>query len=137
MAHLVLTASHVAALLVWIGSLAAIALVANAPDADAKIRGALARRVYLRAAVPGFVVAFVIGLVLLGTGWGAYGYAKAPWLHAKLTAALGVIALHHVVGARTRKMAEGGIEAGPIGVLVGVALLLAIAAAFLAIVRPF
>jgi putative membrane protein len=137
---------HVLAVVVWIGSLVGIGLVATA-EGDAKIRGTLARRIYQKAAVPAFVIAFGAGLFRLLRGWnegylsafGTWmnGYSKSPWMHAKLTMALVIIALHHVVGGRTRKMANDGATAGPIGVMTWIITACAAAAVFFVIVRPF
>lgn len=144
---LALIAVHVVAVVVWIGSLAAIGLVVSAPSGDDKTRGSIARRIYLKAAVPAFLLAFGAGLARLLRGWHesnvssagavAGGYAKAHWMHAKLTAVLVVVALHHIVGARTRKMADNGASAGPAAMMVNVALLAAVAAIVFVVVRPF
>jgi putative membrane protein len=42
----------------------------------------------------------------------AGAYLHMPWMHAKLTCALVVIGVHHVIGARTRRIASGHAEAG-------------------------
>jgi protoporphyrinogen IX oxidase len=47
-------------------------------------------------------------------------YMKAHWFHGKLTLALVVIALHHVIGARAKKVANGSMQTGaPSGILGG------------------
>ena len=143
---------HVLAVVVWIGSLVGVGVVATSAgegsDAiDVKVRGALARRIYQRASVPAFLIAFAAGLFRLLRGWGegyvtvfgtwTNGYSKSPWMHAKLTAALVIIALHHIVGARTRKMAKDGAPAGPIAIMTWIIGACAAAAVFFVIVRPF
>jgi protoporphyrinogen IX oxidase len=147
---LVIITVHVLAVVVWVGSLVGVGLVATAKgDAgiDSKIRGALARRIYQRASVPAFVVAFGAGLFRLLRGWNegyptqfgtwSNAYAKSPWMHAKLTMALVIIALHHIVGARTRKMANNGATEGPIAVMTWIITACAAAVVFFVIVRPF
>lgn len=131
-------AIHVLAVIVWIGALASITLVLTAPGSmgDSKIRGALARRIYLRAAVPAFLVAFVAGLTRLLHFWQSL-YAHAHWMHGKLTAALVVIGLHHVLGARARKMADDGADAGPAATLGAVALASAAVVVVLVVLKPF
>ena len=141
---------HVLAVVVWIGSLVGVGLVATAKGdagATSNVRGTLARRIYQRAAVPAFVVAFGAGLFRLLRGWSegylsplgtwTNGYSKSPWMHAKLTTALVIIALHHIVGARTRKMANDGATEGPIGAMTWVIGVCAAAAIFFVIFRPF
>ena len=112
---------HVTANLVWIGSIAAVGwLIAAASKGEAKAgEGAvLARTLYLRVATPAFIASFVFGAsrVLLEPAY----YMHLHWFHAKLTAVLVVIAVHHVIGARARKVASGSMQAGRIGgILVG------------------
>jgi putative membrane protein len=103
---------HVLANVVWIGAILSVALVASqAPSlSSAAEAGGLARRLYLRLAVPGFVVSFAAGLSRLLLQPSIYGHL--PWMHAKLTCALVVIALHHIIGARVRRMADGRSGAG-------------------------
>lgn len=143
---LLIVTVHVLAVVVWIGALAAIGLVATG-EGDVRVRGILARRIYLKAAVPGFGVAFAFGLIRLIRGWNtAYmnpvgqmmvGYSKSPWMHSKLTLALVIIALHHVIGARTRKMANDGAPLGPLPMLTWIVLACAAGAVFFVVVRPF
>ena len=57
-------------------------------------------------------------------------------MHAKLPLALGVIGLHHVIGARARKTAAGALQdAGPVGTLTAVLAVLAVGASFFAIFK--
>ena len=144
---LVVIALHVAAVVAWIGGDLAIAVVATSEAGDEKLRGTLARKLYQRIAAPGFALAFVLGLYKLGTGWHAAtvdangivagGYAKAPWMHVKLTLALVVIAVHHVMGARAKKMMNDGAKPGPMGVLGVVVALCALGAIAMVVLRPF
>jgi len=120
---------HVTANLVWIGVIASVgwltAAAAKSGDASAAI---LARNLYMRAAVPAFLASFLFGVSRLLQD-PAY-YMHLHWFHAKLTAVLVVIALHHVIGAKARKVAAGSMQAGRSGgILVGALL----AAAFLSV----
>jgi protoporphyrinogen IX oxidase len=107
-----LVAVHVTANVVWIGSLLAVALLgARGPfSADPAELGTLARRLYVTLAVPAFLGSFAAGLarILLEPRL----YAHMPWMHAKLTLALVVIVLHHIIGARVRRLAGGQADAG-------------------------
>jgi putative membrane protein len=111
-ASTVLVAAHVLANVVWIGSILAVALLVGRARfmADGAEIGALARRVYTRLAVPAFLGSFAFGAARVAMD--ARAYAHMPWFHAKLTFAVGVIALHHVIGARARRVAAGTAEAG-------------------------
>lgn len=98
---------HVLANVVWIGALLAVTrLVARASlTKDPAGVSGLARDVYMRLAVPAFLASFGAGLLRILLAPAAY--AHMPWFHAKLTFALVVIALHHVIGARARRAAAG------------------------------
>jgi putative membrane protein len=107
-----LVAAHVLGNVVWIGALlAVVTLVARAPFVAEPIDvGSLARRVYWRLAVPAFLLSF-------GTGVGRIAlfpqaYAHLPWMHVKLGLAIVVIVLHHAIGGRARRVANGNAEAG-------------------------
>jgi putative membrane protein len=123
---------HVTANMVWIGSIAAVgwliaaasqarqeAQAPSAPEApDQATEAVLARSLYLRVATPAFLVSFVCGGLRLGLD--ASTYMHLHWFHAKLTAVLVVIVLHHVIGAKARKVAAGSMQAGRGGgILVG------------------
>ena len=128
---------HVSGNLVWIGAILAVGLVLLGSRGEPQTRGAIASDIYRRLAVPAFVVSFVCGAIrLVGTGDAAYYLQQHHWMHPKLTLALVVIALHHVIGARTRKMAAGTVQdAGPAGILTAVLAVAAIGAAFFAIFK--
>ncbi|MBV9948332.1 MAG: CopD family protein [Myxococcales bacterium] len=105
-----LVALHVLANVVWIGSILSVALLlARAPLSSAAGAGdvaALAQRLYARLASPAFFMSFAAGLARLSLQPAMY--LHMPWMHAKLTCALVVIGLHHVIGARARRLAAGG-----------------------------
>ncbi len=104
---LALIAVHVVADVVWIGSILSVSLlVGNAPFmADPSDSGTVARRVYMRLATPAFVVSFATGVGRIALS--PTLYAHMPWFHAKLTCALLVIGLHHVIGARAKRLRGG------------------------------
>ncbi len=144
---LIVIALHVVAVVAWIGGDLAMAVVATASTGDEKLRGALARKLYRVLASPGFGLAFLLGLWRLLSGWGAAtvdangivvgGYAKAHWMHVKLLLALIVIGVHHVMGARAKKMERDGAPAGPMGVLGIVVAVCALGAVAMVVLRPF
>jgi uncharacterized membrane protein len=124
-----LLAAHVVANLVWIGAiLSASLLLASSPFmADPGEPGALARRVYLRLATPAFLVSFAAGVGRIALIPAAY--AHLPWMHVKLTFALLVIILHHVIGGRTKRVASGQTGAARGAALLGFMVFLSATAA--------
>ncbi len=118
-----LVALHVMSNLVWIGSIASVGWLtaAAAQQADAgrgKLVAESALALYRRAAVPAFVASFVFGVARLALDAGAY--MQLHWFHGKLTFAIAVIGLHHVIGAKARKTAAGSMQSGKTGaILVG------------------
>ena len=130
-------ALHVLSNLVWIGSILAVAYVLAAGAGDAKTRGETARGLYLKLATPAFGASFVLGVIALGSD-PAFYFKITHFMHAKLPLALIVIALHHVIGARAKKMASGALaEPGPVAALGWVTFVCAAGAALLAMVKPF
>ena len=106
-----LIAAHVLANLVWIGTLLSETLLLGRAAwlADPVQAGFLARRLHTSLAVPAFLVSIAAGSARL---WFArHDYAAMPWMYAKLAFALGVIVLHHVIGARARRVASGTARA--------------------------
>jgi protoporphyrinogen IX oxidase len=133
-----LVSAHVLANVVWIGALLSVAvLTARAPFlADPTDVGTLARRVYLRLAVPAFLASFGAGVARIALA--PYAYAHLPWMHVKLGLALVVIVLHHVIGGRARRVARGNSDAGlGIGWLAMGAFLCAAGAVFLGVAKSF
>lgn len=133
----VLVAVHVLANVVWIGALLSVVLLlsrAASGAADAGVAGGLARTVHVRLAAPAFMTSFAAGVVVMLLA--PRVYARLPWLHAKLAFALVVIVLHHVIGARARRVAAGDRAAANVTALGTVVFLCAAAAVFLGVVKP-
>ena len=104
--------------------------------ADPEGAGVLARRVYLRLAVPAFLVSFGTGVGRIALS--PLAYAHMPWLHAKLGLALLVIILHHVIGGRAREVADGSAMGARGAALLGVLLFLfAAGAATFGVLKSF
>ena len=97
---------HVVANLVWIGSILSVALALSSDKADARTRGEIALGLYRRIAVPAFLVSFASGLVRLLLTL-EYYFSATRFMHGKLTFAVAVIVLHHLIGARAKQMASG------------------------------
>jgi protoporphyrinogen IX oxidase len=133
-----LLALHVASNLVWIGSILAVGLLlARGPGAVAA-RGSAAAAVYRTLSVPAFGASFVLGLLQLASR-PAYYLKETHFMHAKLTLALVVIALHHVLGARAKRAAASGAEAdvGPAGALTAAIGVCALLAVLIVELKPF
>jgi putative membrane protein len=131
-----LVAAHVFSNVVWIGSILSVAMLVGRARfmADSAEVGGLALRVYNRLAVPAFLGSFVFGLTYFVLGIRVY--AHMPWMHAKLTLAVGIIALHHMIGARAKRAAAGKAkEAGGTTGLLLVTLVLAAGVVWLAVAK--
>ena len=115
-------AIHLAAVVVWIGSILSVALLVHlaARREDGKSFGEAALAAYRALATPAFIIAFTFGAIRIALE-PAY-YLHLHWFHAKLTAAFGVIALHHVIGAKAKKAAAGSMQAGRNGAILGAGL---------------
>lgn len=128
---------HVAANVVWIGSIASVGVALDAPKVGALDRGRIALHLYRRLATPAFVVSVAAGLGQL-LGHPDLYFTVTRYMHAKLLLAVCVIALHHVLGARAKAMAEGRASApGSSKMLMWLLLLAAVAAVFFAVRKPF
>jgi putative membrane protein len=126
---------HVSGNLCWIGASAATGVALIAPTADVKARGAAAVAVHRRVATPAFLVSTVCGTARLAMSARLY-LVEHHWMHGKLLCALGVVALHHILGARAKQAAGGGTtSARNIAILTATLVLAAVGAAFFAIVR--
>lgn len=128
---------HVAANVVWIGSILSVAVILNSPAADSKMRGALGAEVYRKLAVPAFVLSFVAGVSRLAMDTGYY-FSATKFMHGKLFLALVVIGLHHAIGGRAKKLASGTTSDSGGVLTLGIALAVAaVGAVFFAILKPF
>jgi putative membrane protein len=135
--RVLLVVLHVIGNLVWIGSITAVALVLSGGRGDPKLRGEIALDIYKKLAVPAFAASFAAGLIRLILDTQLY-LVVTKYMHPKLTLALVVIALHHVIGARAKRMATGSrTEPGPAGVFAAVLIACAAGAALLVLVKPF
>jgi putative membrane protein len=112
---ILLIALHVMSNLVWIGTITSVgwltvAAAGQADPARAKLVAELAVALYKRGAVPAFLASFTFGVLRLLVDPAAY--MRLHWFHGKLTFALAVIALHHVIGAKAKRAAGGSMQSG-------------------------
>ena len=128
---------HVVANVFWIGAIAAVAIAVMASNIDPRTRGEVATTIYKRVANPAFMVSFLCGCVRLfidGPKGLNYYFKLTHFMHGKLLFALIVIGLHHVIGARAKKLAQGDVDtAGKTGVLLAALAVCAAIAAFFVI----
>ncbi len=106
--NLTLRALHLFGAVLWIGGAVAVALLAAAVAEGTKgdPLAPVLRRVALRVATPGMLLAWAGGLTLLAMGWA--GYRSAGWMHAKLLFVFLAAGLTGVLSARMRRWAAGG-----------------------------
>ena len=125
---------HMAGNLLWIGGIAAVA-VALATAGTASTRRSVALAIYKRVAVPGFIASLLGGGVQLFMNTSLY-FVQSRWMHPKLTLVVAVIALHHILGARAKRLSEDGPSkrAGAMGTAL---VICAVSAAFLSLAKPF
>lgn len=133
----ILITAHVIGDLLWIGSICATALILGDSAADPKERGRIAYRVYQRLANPGFILAFLTGLTQLVMNTQHY-FVATKFMHGKLLFAFIVIGLHHVIGARAKRMSQGKVDdPGPAPAMGWGVLVLAALTAVFAVLKPF
>jgi uncharacterized membrane protein len=101
---------HVIGNIVWLGGGAAAALamaLLAAESKDTRLAAAKAlRKLVLMAVTPGMLLSLAAGLYMLLSDWTEL-YAKAPWMHAKLTVGLIAAAFSGVLSGRLRRAAAG------------------------------
>src|SRR5262245_49017800 len=100
---------HVSGNVVWIGSILAVAVALTSGSGTAKSRGEIGLRIYRLLSVPAFVLAFTTGTVHLLLDV-SYYLSQHHWMHGKLLFAFAAIGLHHVIGARAKKLAAGSVQ---------------------------
>ena len=116
---------HVFSNLVWIGSIVSVGLMTHAASRggdEGKALGTFARQLYGGVSQPAFGFSFLFGVALVAQDVSSYMHLH--WFHGKLTFALAVIALHHVIGARAKKVAGGSMQPGRSSAILTGALLL-------------
>ena len=134
-----LVATHVAANLVWIGSILAVALALaiGSRAADGRAAAQVAYELYRKLALPAFVVSFISALTRLLLSTELY-FVETKYMHGKLLFAVIVIVLHHMIGARAKGVSTGRRSSpGPVGVLALLLSISAVAATFFVILKPF
>lgn len=132
-----LVAVHVAANLVWIGSILSVALTLLSRAGDLRSGAQIAYELYRRLAIPSFVISFVTALARLLMSLDLY-FVETKYMHGKLFFAAIVIVLHHVIGRLARGVASGRrSSAGPVGVLAFLLGTSAVAATLFVIMKPF
>jgi len=128
-------AVHLFAVMVWIGSISAAGLMLAVEFATPEQRGQLALASYRRLSVPAFLLALCFGVVCFVTDPSG-GLLRNPSMHAKLTLAVAIIAIHHWVGIRARKMARGSFRQGLHWSVTVTLITCAAAAVWLVVVKP-
>jgi protoporphyrinogen IX oxidase len=128
---------HLFGVLLWVGGMATAAAagitLAGKPDAQREA-GLEAVRAALRVlATPGLLLAWLGGLALLVSGWSEV-YARAGWMHGKLTIGILLSGVHGMLLARTRPAKPAASR--PFVIALALTLVLALINVSLAILRP-
>ncbi|MCC6874685.1 MAG: CopD family protein [Sandaracinaceae bacterium] len=133
-------ATHIVGLILWVGGTASAALVAasvaDAAEETRKVAYGAARKAVLFIGTPGVVLTWIAGLSVLLPDFSVL-YARAGWMHGKLTVILLLTALTGVLTGRLRRAAKGTAVSATtfsglaIGLVLGAAIIV-----FLAILRP-
>ncbi|MCC7538226.1 MAG: CopD family protein [Deltaproteobacteria bacterium] len=131
---------HIAGIIAWVGGmlagLCAAVAAKTAPEASRTHVVTAARSALVTVATPGLLMAWAAGLWIALAGWDSY--RTMGWLHAKITIALVLAAVHGMALARMRKAASGGeLKASLLTALLGASLLLALGAVTLVVAQPF
>jgi protoporphyrinogen IX oxidase len=131
---------HLLGVVLWIGGCASAAWTAaqlTSVAEGARAEGlAAVRRSLLVIATPGLLLAWLGGLTVFVSFMDVY--ARAGWMHGKLTIALALSAIHGVLMARVRR-ASTGERPGSQGLFAGLGMALVIGAALavaLVVFRP-
>ena len=128
---------HVAANLVWIGSILSVAFTLMTRTGDLRVGAQIAYELYRKLAIPAFVVSFVTALARLLMSIELY-FVETKYMHGKLLFAAIVIVLHHVIGGSAKAVAGGRRSSpGPVGVLAFLLGTSAVAATLFVIMKPF
>ncbi|HSC87497.1 MAG TPA: hypothetical protein VLC09_09520, partial [Polyangiaceae bacterium] len=90
---------------------------------------------YRKLAAPAFALAFTFGAARLVMDLRGY-FVVTHFMHGKLTLAVAVIGLHHVIGARAKKRAAGQSAGGVTGLAAGLAVA-SLLVVYFAVFKPF
>ncbi len=130
---------HVLGVILWVGGCASAAFNAAqlmGASSAARVEGLSAvRRTLQVVATPGLLLAWLGGLTMFVSFFDIY--ARAGWMHGKLTIAILLSAIHGILLARVRRAASSG--SGSAGGFAGFAMALVMGAALvvaLVIFRP-
>jgi putative membrane protein len=130
---------HIIGNILWLGggAVAAFAMAQLASESQATRTAAAraVRKIILAVVTPGMLLSFAGGLYMLIPNWGAF-YARAPWMHTKLTVGLIAAAFSGVLSGKLRRAASGDeLSPGAMRLAGWVLVLSAIAGVFLVFTR--
>ncbi len=133
-------AIHILGFLLWVGSMFALSVALRHHERAGADRSAIVglERAIGRAMELGALLAIAAGVYMILTKasvFGAVSPMKQPYLHIKLTLVVALIAMHGVVRAKMARLGRGQGSA-PGAWLSSAILVLAVAAIWLAVVKP-
>lgn len=101
---------HVLGNILWLGggTVAAFAMAnfALSPKETRASAAQVVRKLVLSVVTPGMLLSFAGGLFMLMSYWSEI-YAKAPWMHMKLTVGLVAAGFSGVLSGKLRRAADG------------------------------
>lgn len=130
-----LLALHIFAVVLWIGSIASVGILLANNGASPELRGRLARKIYKNLSSPSFGAALGFG-ILCFVADPSGSLVRNPNMHAKLTLAAAVIALHHWLGIHARRMSQGQMHRDAHWSITAILITCAAAAVWFVVVKP-
>jgi len=128
---------HFLGMAFWFGSAIGVAIAAATPTQSPSGVAKTLRRVTVRVTTPSMLLAFVGGFGMLIPSFTEV-YAKAGWMHAKLTLLILLAAATGVLTGKLRRWAGGQeVEAKTFGRLAWVIGILGVLIVTFAVFRPF
>jgi uncharacterized membrane protein len=104
---------HVLGNILWLGGGAvaafAMAMLASSSRETRTEAAKALRKLVLFVVTPGMLLSFAGGLTMLLSAWSTL-YAKAPWMHTKLTVGILAAAFSGVLSGKLRRAAGGNGE---------------------------
>ena len=100
---------HMIGFMLWMGGAITVAFTAAAPSETPRAARGTLRRASLALVTPGMLLSFIGGLGMLLPRFTDV-YARAAWMHGKLTLLLVLAAMTGILGGKLRKSTDGSAD---------------------------